>query len=199
MIFMLLYANKNKSFPDVNTLKNEFKCNHVGDLNGSPHDVEKNSKWSGVDADLLHYFVSRFCKMDPAFINEVWSFDGNNKYFSGILNVYLLSDDVNKKYIDWWSLKGDFQIRVFRISSLELSLALDLKSAASQIEGAHQYQSARRCRERIFQYNLECLNNAEISYLKRLDDQEDKIKIRFQKISERLENRAKRIFSKKKL
>ena len=196
---MLLHANKNKIFPDVNNLKNELKCNHVGDLNGSPHDVVENIKWSGVDADLLHYFVSRFCKMDPAFINEVWSFDGNNKYFSGILNVYILSDDLNKKYVDWWSLKGDFQIRIFRISTQELSLALDLKTAASQIESAYQYHSARRCREEIFQDNLECLNNSEISYLKRLDDQEDKIKIRFKKISERLENRAKRILSKKKL
>jgi len=199
MKFLLLYADKNKKFPKATTLKKEFMCDHVSDLNGSKYDVEENSKWSGANAEMLYDFAFGILQMNTDFVNDLWNFDANNKFLDGECKVFLLSDDVDRRCIDWWSLKDDFQIRTLQVSEIELTKAIKLKHASDEIEGAHQYTSARHCRDRTLKYHIDHLQKSDISFLKSLDTQEDKIKMRFNKISERLKNRARRILTKNRL
>ena len=199
MKFLLLYADKNKKFPKATTLEKEFMCDHVSDLNGSKYDVEENSKWSGANAEMLYEFAFGFLQMNTDFVNELWNFDANNRFLDGECKVFLLSDDVDRRRIDWWSLKDDFQIRTLQVSEIELTEALKLKRTSAAIERAHQYTSARHCRDQTLKHYIDHLKNSDISFLKSLDTKEDKIKIRFNKIRERLKNKARRILTKKKL
>jgi len=195
---LLIYSENDVPFPTSSELENEFKCEHVGDLNETRYDVSEESKWSQVDAELLYDFAFSFIKMNSAQINNIWGFDTQETHADGNLKVYLISDDVDRKYVDWWSLKHNFSLRFIDITTEELRTTLELSDTSSAVSSAHSYHSAVKSRERIFKYHKSNLTNSEISYFENLSSQEKKIKDKFNKICERLDKKTKRILTKKK-
>ena len=198
MKFILLYSHKKTEFPSGKELQHEFKCQHVGDINGTMYDVKQNSKWNKVDPDLLHNFAFGFIKMHSDLVNKIWELDPSRKYYEGKCHLYLLSNDTDRKLIDWWSLKNEFSIRVFDINETNLNEALQLSSSSSAIGNAHQYSSAKHQRENLFKYHKLHFTNAEIAYLENLSVHEDKIEIKFLNMKKRLEKRIENLFKKSK-
>jgi hypothetical protein len=199
MKFMLIYTNREIEFPKTEMLLNEFKCAKIADLVGTQYSVEENSKWSGVDPKLLYDFAFGFVKMKSDLVNKIWNIDPNRSYYEGKCHLYLLSDDINRKLIDWWSIKNEFTIKLFEINEIDLNEVLRLSYSASAIDAAHQYSSAKHSREDIFKYHKSHLTEKEISYLERLSVQEDAIKIKFETIKDRLHKKIIKIFKKGKL
>ena len=110
----------------------------------------------------------------------------------------MLSDDINRKLIDWWLLKNEFKIRLFEISEVDLIEALKLSYSAAAVDSAHQYSSARHQREELFEHHKLHLTKAEISYIEKLSTQEESIKIKYETMRDRLQNKIVKIFKKSK-
>lgn len=196
MKILLIYSENIENFPDSQALKKEFNCKNVAEFKGSRYDVEQGAKWSKVDPELLYTFGSRFLEIHQDCVNKFWEFETTSKYYDGECRAYLISSDVDRKLIDWWSLKHNYALRFVDITASQMKKAIDLVDAASSVESCHQYSSAVQLRESLLEDNSEHLTKTEITYIKRLRLEEDKIKLRYLSISERLKKVAKSIFTK---
>ena len=198
MKFLLLYSeNKKHLFPNGKELKNEFKCSHVSDFKNLKKDLMKNEYWKLIDEEILHAFNFDFIEMNLDNINTIWTFDANRKYYNGKCKAYILSDDIDKRIIDWWSMKHNYSIRTFQCADFELKEAMEYLHLAYIIDNAHQYSTARHMREKIIEDYSNKLTNAQLTYLNKLTEQEDKIKLKFKTIQMDTIKKATKLLTKK--
>jgi hypothetical protein len=199
MKFLILYSENNKQiFPSGEELKNELKCSYVCDFKNLKNDLINNEDWKLVNEEFLGNFNYSFVENNSTDrINAIWEFNTNSKYYNGKCKAYILSEDIDKRLIDWWSLKHSYSIRKFKSTDLDLNDAIENLYLAYAIEGAHQYSSARYMREQIIEEYSNKLSNSQLIYLNKLTEQEDKIKRNFKKIQMNLITKAKKILTKK--
>jgi len=193
MKILLLYAaDKNYQFPSEIELVKEFKCQSVKDLNN----INEDNKFLSEEDKILKRFNSIFIRLHSDCVNSIWDFDPNKNSYGGACRAYVLSNDIDKRYIDWWNLKNDLNIRKFQCTHIELNKAIDYCFTANAFDRAHQYSSAIESRKRIIKYHLSELNKSEISYFDKLTKYENNIEIKFNKIKEDMIKRAKKQLKK---
>lgn len=197
MKFLLLYSEKKTNFPRADELKNEFKCLFALDSDNIKDDLIKNPDWSISDEKILESFNSVFLKFHSDCINALWKFDESRNYSQGECKAYLLSNDIDKRVINWWNIKHGYSIRTFQCNANELSQAMDLCYAGNAIERAHQYSSAEDCREQFLDAHAHQLSQTDLSYLNSLSDRENKIKERFLKIKQGFILKARKLVNKR--
>ena len=193
MKILLLYAaDKNYQFPSEIELVKEFKCQSVKDLNC----INEDNKLLSEEDKVLKRFNSIFIRLHSDCVNSIWDFDPNKNSYGGVCSAYVLSNDIDKRYIDWWNLKNDLNIRKFQCTHIELNKAIDYCFTANAFDRAHQYSSAIESRNHIIKYHLSELNKSEFSYFDKLTKYENNVKIKFNKIKENMIKRAKKQLNK---
>jgi hypothetical protein len=104
MKILLIYAaDKNYQFPSEIELVKEFKCQSVKDLNS----INEDNKFLSEEDKVLKRFNSIFIRRHSDCVNSIWDFDPNKNSYGGACRAYVLSNDIDKRYIDWWNLKND--------------------------------------------------------------------------------------------